>query len=167
MKRAILSIMLSSLLPLSVYGQAASKQAAGADFARAPSFVLKDLRGRTVRLDQFKGKVLMLNFWATWCPPCRAEMPELVKLQREYGERGLQVVGVTYASERAARVRRVARGLKINYPVLFGTRNLASLYDVREILPVTVIIDREGRIRDRILGILTPEEFERKVRPFL
>lgn len=160
MKRAILSaLILLLLLPL--------KPAAGADFGRAPSFALKDLGGRTVRLDQFKGKVVMLNFWATWCPPCRAEMPDLVKLQREHGGRGLQIAGITYPPERASRVRRLARELKINYPLLFGTRRVASLYGVEDILPVTVIIDREGRIRDRVLGILTPEEFEQKVEPLL
>lgn len=167
MKLAILSTVLSLLLPFPALSQAAPKQAARADFARAPSFRLKDLRGRTVRLDQFKGKVVMLNFWATWCPPCRAEMPDLVRLQREYGERGLQIAGITYPPERASRVRRLAAELKINYPLLFGTRKVASLYDVEEILPVTVIIDREGRVRDRILGILTPEEFEQKVKPLL
>jgi thiol-disulfide isomerase/thioredoxin len=167
MVRATLSIGILLLLPPSALGQAASEEAARAGFTRAPSFALKDLRGRTVRLDQFKGKVVLLNFWATWCPPCRAEMPDLVKLQREYGDRGLQIAGITYPPERASRVRRLAGELKINYPLLFGTSEVASLYGVRDVLPVTVIVDREGRIRDRILGILTPEEFEQKVKPLL
>jgi peroxiredoxin len=94
-------------------------------------------------------------------------MPDLVKLQREYGELGLRVAGITYPPERASRVRRLAAELKINYPLLFGTRRVASIYGVEDILPVTVIIDREGRVRDRILGILTPEEFEQKVKPLL
>ena len=165
--RAIFLIGILILLHLSAFGQAASEKAARAGFTQAPSFALKDLRGRTVRLAQFKGKVVLLNFWATWCPPCRAEMPDLVKLQREYGDRGLQIAGITYPPERAERVRRLAGELKINYPLLFGTSETALLYGIREVLPVTVIIDREGRIRDRILGILTPEEFEQKVKPLL
>ncbi|HVF92191.1 MAG TPA: TlpA disulfide reductase family protein [Blastocatellia bacterium] len=167
MKRVALSTIIILLLPLSPPGRAGPKQASGADFKRAPNFALKDLRGRTVGLDRFKGKVVLLNFWATWCPPCRAEMPDLVKLQREYGELGLRVAGITYPPERASRVRRLAAELKINYPLLFGTRRVASIYGVEDILPVTVIIDREGRVRDRILGILTPEEFEQKVKPLL
>lgn len=133
----------------------------------ATDFELKDLSGRSVRLSDYKGKVVLLNFWATWCPPCRAEMPELVLLQKEYQSRGLQIVGVTYPSYSRDDVRRLARNLKLNYPVLFGSRELAAKYEVGEVLPVTIVIDREGKIRDRILGILEPEEFEQSIKPLL
>src|SRR5687767_1914667 len=76
---------------------------------RAPSLVLKDIQGRTFRLNDYRGKVVLLNFWATWCPPCRAEIPELVKWQREYKEIGLQVIGVTYPPQKLINVRRFAR----------------------------------------------------------
>src|SRR5688572_19323158 len=84
----------------------------------APQFTLKDLNGRTVRLSDYKGKVVLINFWATWCPPCRAEMPDLVRLQREHGKEGLQIIGVTYPPEKKERVRRFARSLKVNYPII-------------------------------------------------
>ena len=135
--------------------------------ANAPNFELKDLRGHSVRLSDYKGKVVLINFWATWCPPCRAEMPELVKLQKENESRGLQIIGVTYPSYRRDAVRRLARQLKLDYPVLFGTRALASRYGVGEVLPATIVIDREGKLRGRILGILEPEEFEQSVKPLL
>ena len=110
--------------------------------------------------------MVLLNFWATWCPPCRAEIPELVRLQTEHAS-SLQVVGMTHPPERRQRVLRLARELKVNYPLVIGTRRTARAYGVGETLPATVVIDREGRVREVILGILQPEEFEEKIRPLL
>lgn len=134
---------------------------------RTPALVLKDLRGRTLRLSEYQGKVVLLNFWATWCPPCRAEMPGLIKLQREYGKDGLQIIGVTYPPERWAHVRRFTRRLKVNYPIVLGTRATKASLNPDEMLPLTVIIDREGTIRGAIAGILLPEEFDLQIKPLL
>jgi len=128
---------------------------------------LKDLRGRTVRLSDYRGKVVLLNFWATWCPPCRAEMPDLVKMQREYKSRGLQIIGVTYPPETPAAVRRFVRRLRVNYPVALGTKETKRLFDEGETLPLTIIIGRDGNVIDRVEGILLPEEFEQKIKPLL
>jgi thiol-disulfide isomerase/thioredoxin len=133
----------------------------------APSFSLKDLNGKSVRLEQYLGKVVLLNFWATWCPPCRAEMPELVRLQEEHRDRGLQIIGVAYPGKRRAVVTKVVKRLNLNYPILFGTKSMVGRYDVLEILPVTVIIDRKGRVHGRILGMLERDEFDSKVKPLL
>ena len=145
----------------------AATVAEGQTVRPAPPLKLRDLGGRAVRLSDYKGKVVLLNFWATWCPPCRAEMPELVKMQREYRGGGLQVIGVTYPPQTVAEVRRFTRKLKINYPVALGTKEMKSLFDQSETLPLTVIIDREGNVRDRIEGILLPEEFGQKIKPLL
>ncbi len=134
---------------------------------KAPSLVLRDLQGRTLRLSDYKGKVVLINFWATWCPPCRAEMPDLIKMQREYRGRGLQVIGVTYPPQTAGEVRRFIRRLRVNYPIALGTKETKALFDQGETLPITVVIDREGNIRDLIEGILLPEEFEQKIKPML
>jgi thiol-disulfide isomerase/thioredoxin len=133
----------------------------------APPVVLKDLMGRTVRLSDFKGKVVLLNFWATWCPPCRAEIPDLVKWQKEYRRQGFQVIGVTYPPTNGRRVRTFVHQLKMNYPVWLGTKATKALFDPGETLPFSVVIDREGKVRESIEGILLPEEFEEKVRPWL
>jgi thiol-disulfide isomerase/thioredoxin len=133
----------------------------------APTVVLKDLKGRTVRLTDFKGRVVLLNFWATWCPPCRAEIPELVTWQREYGSKGLQIIGVTYPPTDRRKVRSFLRVLKVNYPVLLGHKKTKALFDAGETLPFSVVIDREGKVRENIEGILLPEEFDEKVRPLL
>jgi thiol-disulfide isomerase/thioredoxin len=133
----------------------------------APVLVLKDLRGRTVRLANFKGKVVLVNFWATWCPPCRAEIPDLVKWQRQHHRQGLQVIGVAYPPTNPRSVRRFVRQLKMNYPVWLGSKATKALFDPGETLPFTVVIDREGNVRATIEGILLPEEFDEKVRPLL
>ncbi len=134
---------------------------------KALSLTLKTIEGRTVRLSDYRGKVVLINFWATWCPPCRAEIPDLVKFQKEYGKDGLQIIGITYPPEQRARVRRFTRRLKINYPVALGTRETKASFSADETLPLTVIIGREGTIRGIIAGILLPEEFNEQIKPLL
>lgn len=157
MVRAIVLTTLLIILPAAAAGQS----------SKAPALALKDLRGRTVRVGDYKGKVVLLNFWATWCPPCRAEMPDLVKWQRQYRGKGLQVIGITYPPTELRAVRQFIRSIGVNYPVLLGREVTKAIFDPGGTLPFTVVIDREGRIRDKIEGILLPEEFEQKVKPLL
>ena len=133
----------------------------------APQFALKDVNGRTVRLSDYHGRVVLINFWATWCPPCRAEMPDLVRLQREHAKQGLQIIGITYPPERKDRVRRFARSLKVNYPIVLGTREIKARFTSEETLPLTVVINRDGKVTDIISGILLREEFDEKIKPLL
>jgi thiol-disulfide isomerase/thioredoxin len=133
----------------------------------APKLELKDVEGRALRLSDYKGRVVLLNFWATWCAPCRAEMPDLVKWQREYKGKGLQVIGVTYPPEELAEVREFIKSINVNYPVALGKEQTKALFDKGETLPVTIVIDKKGMVREVIQGIIFPEEFERKVKPLL
>jgi thiol-disulfide isomerase/thioredoxin len=133
----------------------------------APKLELKDVEGRALRLSDYKGKIVLLNFWATWCAPCRAEMPDLVKWQREYKSRGLQVIGVTYPPEELAEVREFIKSIEVNYPIALGDEQTKAMFDKGEILPITVVIDKKGMVREVIQGIIFPEEFERKVKPLL
>jgi thiol-disulfide isomerase/thioredoxin len=162
MARFILLAMLLAAQPVIAVSPTPANQA-----APAPAFALKDLQGRTARLNDYKGKVLLINFWATWCAPCLVEMPDLVKLQKEYKSHGLQIVGITCPPMTRKDVKDVARKLKINYPILFGTDKVSDEYYATSVLPTTIIVDRDGKIRGRILGILAPEEFERSVKPLL
>jgi len=150
-------LLIIALVPASVLGQT----------VKAPQFKLRDINGRTVRLSDYRGKVVLINFWATWCPPCRAEMPDLVQLQRDYAKQGLQIIGITYPPETKTRVRRFARSLKVNYPIILGTREIKARYSSEETLPLTVVINRNGAISDIISGILLPEEFDEKIKPLL
>jgi len=134
---------------------------------QAPQFTLKDINGRTVRLRAYRGKVVLINFWATWCPPCRAEMPDLIKLQRQYAGQGLQIIGITYPPENKTRVRRFARSLKVNYPIVLGTSQIKARFSAEETLPLTVVIGRDGKVNDIISGILLRQEFDEKIKPLL
>ena len=153
----LISIVMLIASPVSISGQE----------VRAPQFVLRDVNGRTVRLSDYKGKVVLINFWATWCPPCRAEMPDLVRLQREHAKHGLQIIGITYPPERKSRVRRFARSLKVNYPIILGTRQIKPRFSSEETLPLTVVINRDGSVSHIISGILLREEFEEQIKPLL
>jgi cytochrome c biogenesis protein CcmG/thiol:disulfide interchange protein DsbE len=145
-------------MSVSLYGQGATK---------SPSLKLKTLEGRQLNLSDYKGKVVVLNFWATWCPPCGAEMPALIKMQRDYRSKGLRVIGVTYPPQEALEVKQFIRKLGVNYPVALGTKETKALFAQTEELPLTVVIDRQGMVRELIEGILLPQEFEQKIKPLL
>jgi len=134
---------------------------------KAPDLSFRDINGKTIRLSDFKGRVVLLNFWATWCVPCRAEIPDLVKLQRRYRARGLRIVGVTYPPEQKSEVRSFMRELKINYPLVIGSKRTRESFTSSETLPLTVIIDRQRQVRGVIEGVMYSDEFEKKVRPLL
>lgn len=122
----------------------------------APNFALETLDGDTFRLRDHRGEVVVLNFWATWCPPCRREIPTFVKLQRELGDRGVQFVGV--ALERSAgpkKVRAFAEKMNINYPIGLGDGTIARKYGGVRGIPRTFVIGPEGKIRGHIPGMVT------------
>jgi len=126
----------------------------------APDFALKTLSGDLFRLADHRGKVVVLNFWATWCPPCREEIPAFVKLQRELGDRGLQFVGV--ALERSAgpeEVRDFTEKMNVKYPVGLGDGRIAQKYGGVRGLPKTFIIGPGGDIQGHIPGMATESMF--------
>lgn len=131
----------------------------------APDWNLKDITGRSIRLRDYKGKVVLLNFWATWCSPCLAEIPELVKWQKKYP--GLQIIGITYPPQRRREILRAVRQRKINYPIIQGTTELKAFFTTSETLPWTVVVDAAGNLQIRIEGILYPDEFTEKILPLL
>jgi len=135
--------------------------------SEASALVLKDLQGRELRLTNYRGKVVLVNFWATWCPPCRTEIPYLIKLQREHVRNGLQVIGITFPPQKRRDVRSFVRRLKIDYPIALGTERTKALFTTSDVLPLTVVLGRDGRVKNVVQGILYPEEFEQKIRPLL
>ena len=134
--------------------------------AAAPAWTLEDPGGHPVRLADFHGRVVLLNFWATWCPPCRKEIPGLVALQGRYGAKGLAVVGVSISGEAAA-VGTFAKSLGINYPVVLGTPLVMASYGCVEVVPTTFVIDRAGRISAIHEGVVDTETLAAEIKPLL
>ncbi len=129
---------------------------AGYENFPAPDFTLPTLDGGSFTLSEHRGEVVVLNFWATWCLPCLAEMPDLEKLHRELGSAGLQIVGISQDTESADELLPFAAELGVTYPLLLDPAfNVSNRYGGISVLPTTIIIDREGRIARTEYGALT------------
>jgi len=132
----------------------------------APDFTRMSLDRRAINLSAYRGKVVLLNFWATWCEPCIAEVPRFAEWQRRYGERGLQILGVSMDDDEAP-VRTAYRKYALTYPVVMGDEKLGEMYGGILGLPVTFIIDGNGRIRFQHDGAADLDVIEREIRELL
>jgi cytochrome c-type biogenesis protein len=137
-------------------------------FAPAPDVEFEALDGKPIRLSSLRGRVVLLNFWATWCLPCRAEIPEFNALQRDLEPKGLSVVGVSVSPvDTSDSIRSFQKDIKQDYTVLRGAEEIGSKFGNGPGLPVTYVIDREGRIRQKFIGPQTRENFEAAIKPVL
>ena len=133
----------------------------------APDFELQSLDGKPVRLSDFRGKAVLLNFWATWCAPCKIEMPWFVDLQKQYAPQGLQVIGVAMDDSGEDAIAKFTKQMGINYPILIGKEAVGDAYGGVEFLPTTFIIDRQGKVVDRVFGLVSRSEFENGIKKAL
>ncbi len=134
--------------------------------APAPGFSEKDIFGRdTIDLRNYRGKVVILNFWATWCPPCREEIPALEAIQRAYGK-DVAVIGVSVYCSSASTELFYAE-YKINYPMIYGSYELMGEYGRVAAIPTTFVITRDGKIADRVQGARSQGEYEAMLKPLL
>ena len=131
-------------------------------------FSFKDIDAKKVSLSDFKGKVIILDFWATWCEPCKKEIPDFITLQQKYGARGLQIVGIS-VDDSMKMAKTYATQMKMNYPVLLaeGKEDVLRAYEPINGIPVSVVIDRQGRIVAHHEGIKSLDVFEKEILPLL
>ncbi len=132
----------------------------------APAFTLKDSAGKPVRLADYKGKVVLLNFWSTTCGPCRLEIPWFVEFQKTYKDKGFTVIGIALDEEWDS-VKPYVADKKVNYPVVIGTETIDKAYGGIEALPTTFIIDRQGRIASTHIGLVSKKDYEIEIQQLL
>ena len=132
------------------------------------NFTMKDMTGTNVKLADYKGKVILLDFWATWCGPCKFEIPGFVELQQKYGKDGLQVIGVS-VDDTIEKMVPFVKELKMNYPALqgLGHDDVQEAYGPIWGIPISVIISRDGKICARHTGMATKEQFEHEIKLLL
>jgi len=135
--------------------------------ATAPDFTLESLDGKNVRLSDLRGKAVLLNFWATWCGPCKIETPWLVEMQDKYGSQGLQVVGVAMDDSGKDDIAKFAKDMGMNYPVLLGKEAVGDDYGGVPALPESFFISRDGKIVDKIIGLRGKAEIEDSIKKAL
>lgn len=159
------AIVIFSIITLALFAGCTSKEKEVASEA-APDFTLQDISGKKVRLADLKGRVVMLEFWATWCPPCRAEIPAIERLHTQYGGKGLTILAIALDEGGWDGVKAFAADRKISYAVLQGTEDVSSKYMVR-LIPSTFLIDKEGNIRKRYMGGGSNEALEQEIKALL
>ena len=132
------------------------------------NYTLKDVDGKDMKLASLKGKVILLDFWATWCGPCKIEIPWFVEFQKKYGKDGLQVVGVS-VDDTQAKLKPYVSKMQMNYPILQGLDHddIQDFYGPLFGIPITVVISRDGRICAKHVGLSSKEGFEREIKSLL
>jgi len=133
----------------------------------APDFALKDVNGQTVTLSDYKGKVVLLDFWATWCGPCQVEIPWFKEFERQNKDKGFAVLGVAMDDEGWDVVKPFAQHMGINYRLVIGSDTVAQMYGGVDALPTTFLIDREGRIASIHIGLSGRRDFEDGIQELL
>ena len=161
MKRflALVSILLLSFSLLDL-ASAQSKQ-------KAPDFTLRSADGKTYQLSKMQGKVVVVNFWATWCPPCKREIPDFIEVFRKYQDKGLEIVGISMDQGGWNDVTPFLKQNKINYPIVLGNDRVSDEYGGITAIPTTFIIDKNGYIVDTQIGMMSKAQLEAKIKHLL
>lgn len=131
----------------------------------APNFVLNDLAGNEITLDNLKGKVIFLNFWATWCGPCRHEIPDFIEFYTKYKDSGMEIIGIS-VDKSVSKVKSFIDENKINYPVAMATNEIMGDYKPGRYIPTTIIINPSGDIVEKKVGIMDKATLESFLKEF-
>jgi cytochrome c biogenesis protein CcmG/thiol:disulfide interchange protein DsbE len=137
------------------------------DRKSAPEFSLKDVHGRTVKLSDYKGKVILLNFWATWCGPCKIEIPWFIDFEQKFKDRGFAVLGVSMDEDGWDAVKPYIEKHKVNYRVVVGSDEVADLYGGVSSLPTSFVLDRQGKIADVHVGLVSKSVYQNEIEQLL
>ncbi len=137
-----------------------------AETAAAPDFEIRDLQGTTLTLASYKGKVLVVNFWATWCPPCRKEIPDFIEAYRDYRSQGLEILGLSVDDTTEASLLDWTKRTGINYPVALATPEVLRDFEPGQYIPATIVVDPEGRLRYRHTGLMDKDTLVRLFREY-
>jgi len=161
MKKLMAALALTVVLVLAAGTVACAEPQAEAKPVPAPEFSIQDLQGNTLNLAAYKGKVLVINFWATWCPPCRREIPDLIAAYKELKDKGLEILGVSVDETTAPALVEWTRKMGINYPIALATPEIVTAYEPGDFIPATIIVDRKGLIRFRQSELMTKDTLAR------
>lgn len=153
--------------PVTAASNAESSLKPGEKRNQAPEFALKDADGREVKLSDYKGKVVLLNFWATWCGPCKFEIPWFVEFEKQYKDKGFAVLGVAMDEDGWDAVKPYVSEKQVNYRVVMGNDSVAQLYGGIDSLPTTFIIDKDGKIASTHVGLAAKADFENEIKALL
>ncbi|MBI5464638.1 MAG: TlpA family protein disulfide reductase [Ignavibacteriales bacterium] len=134
---------------------------------KAPLFSLKTADGKVVELAKLKGKVVVVNFWATWCGPCRAEIPAFLEVYQQYKEKGLEIVGISVDDDGWGAVKPFVAKYKITYPIVVDNNKVARSFGDLSAIPTTFVIDKQGMIVERHVGSMNKRDFEDLIKPHL
>jgi peroxiredoxin len=134
---------------------------------KAPDFTLRDAEGRAVKLSDYRGKVVLLNFWATWCGPCRIEIPWFIQFEKEFKDRGFAVLGVSMDDDGWDSVKPYIERMRLNYRVVMGDSLVSDLYGGVDSLPTTFMIDRQGRVARIHIGLAGRSEYQDDINALL
>ena len=159
-KNLLAAAIVLALLP----GCTSREKQAGS--AAAPDFTLQDMSGKKVSLSGLKGSVVLLDFWATWCPPCREAMPDLERLHKTYGGRGLTVLAISMDEGGWDYVKSFMDEHKITFTVLQGTEDVSTKYQVR-MIPAIYLVDKQGIVKKQYLGVGSEEDIEKEIKALL